>query len=150
MAISGVAYAVAASLGATPVVTTGKETHKNIIVGIGCRRGIGPDEVKRAVRRALRENDISMEDIRVAATVDLKKDEKGLIKACSGLDLPLVFIPKESIMNFKAPSPSEVVRRNIGLDGVCEPAALLAGRRTRLISGKRASGGVAIAIAKEG
>ena len=147
---NNLAYAAAASLGATPVVTTGKETHKKIIVGIGCRRGVSPNEVERAVRRALREKGISPEDVRVAATVDIKKGEKGLIKACSRLGLPLVFIPKDDIKNFKTPSTSEVVRRNIGLDGVCEPAALLAGRRARLISKKKAFGGIAIAIAREG
>ena len=88
--------------------------------------------------------------VRLAATIELKKYEKGLIEACHDLGLPLVFISRESIGNFKGGiSKSEVVKRHIGLDGVCEPCALLAGRRTGLILKKEAQDGVAIAIAEE-
>ena len=52
--------------------------------------------------------------------------------------------------NFKGPvSSSELVKRNIGLEGVCEPCALLAGRRAKLICPKQIINGVTIAIARE-
>lgn len=145
------AFLVAASLDALPVVTTGREVRKKFILGIGTRRGIGSQNVKRAVKKAIKKKGIKLEEIRIVATVDLKKNEPGLLKACSDLDLPLVFIPKQSIRNFKGNiSVSEVVRRNIGLEGICEPCALLAGRRTRLIFKKEVLGQAAVAIAQEG
>lgn len=147
---NNLAFLVGRSLYAQPVVTTGKEVHKKIILGIGTRRGIGADEVKRAVKKAIKKSGIKLEAIRLISTVDLKKNETGLIEACRDLDIPLLFISKENIGNFKgAVSRSKVVKRYIGLDGVCEPCALLAGRSSRLILRKQTQKGVAIALARE-
>jgi len=143
-------YLVAGILDATPVITTGTEVHKGIIIGIGCRRGINVNSVKSAIIQTLKEKNISLESVRIVATIDLKKDEKGLLDACSELNLPLSFISKDSILNYKMDdSFSEIVKRNIGVDGVCEPCAILAGRRPKLVLRKRIIEGVTIAIAKE-
>lgn len=144
------AFLTAGYLGAQATITTGKETHKKFILGIGTRRGITADKVKKSIKQAIKNKAVKLEAIRLAATIDLKKNEAGLIKACQELDLPLVFIPQETIRNFSGNiSKSEVVRRHIGLDGVCEPCALLAGRRTKLILRKTAQDGVTIALAEE-
>ena len=143
-------YSVARVLDAVPVITTGSEAGKKIVIGIGCRRGITVDSVKSAIREALKEANISLESVRIAATIDLKKDEKGLLDACSELGLSLVFISKENILNYRMDNAaSEVVKRNIGVDGVCEPCAILAGRKPQLILRKKILDGVTIAIAKE-
>jgi cobalt-precorrin 5A hydrolase len=147
---NNLSYLVARCLDALPVITTGTEVRKNIILGIGCRQGISATKVNRAILSTLEEKDITLERIRLVATIDLKKDERGLIKACSELGLPLIFIPKESISSFKGFSSSEVVKRNIGLTGVCEPCAVLAGRRAKLICPKQIVNGVTVAIAREG
>ena len=63
----------------------------------------------------------------------------------------MIFIPRENIKRFKGfVSASEVVKRNIGIEGVCEPCALLAGRRAKLICPKQIVNGVTVAIAREG
>lgn len=147
---NNLAFSAAACLDAVPVVTTGLETHKNFIVGIGTRKGINSLQVKRAVRQILKKNRVNLEKVRIAATIDIKKNEPGLLKACADLGLPLVFIPKESIKHFSAGiSESRVVKRHLGLDGVCEPCALLAGRRAKLIAKKEIQNGVTVAIAKD-
>ena len=144
------AFLVGASLGALPVVTTGKEVHKKFILGIGTRKGVDAACVKAAIMKAIEKKGVSLEAIRLAATIELKKNESGLIKACHDLCLPLIFISKENIGNFKGGiSKSRVVKRHIGLDGVCEPCALLAGRRAKLILRKEVRDSVAIAIAEE-
>lgn len=142
-------YLVAGYLGAQPIITTGTETHKNIIVGIGCRRNISTEKVKTAILSTLKKACLALDKIRLVATVDIKNNETGLINACSELGLPLVFISKQEIGNFKSISPSEVVRRNIGLDGVCEPCAVLAGKKAKLICQKQIVGGVTVALAQE-
>lgn len=144
------AFKAAACLGALPVITTGQEAHKKYILGIGARRGISASRVKLAIKHILKKYKINLKSIRLAASIDLKKNEAGLLKACDDFDLPIVFIPQESIRNFKADiSVSEAARRHIGVDGVCEPCALLAGRRTKLIAGKEILNGVTTAIAEE-
>ena len=69
---NNLSFLVATALGASPVITTGSETHKKIIVGIGCRRGISADKVKRAILSIPKEKNITLEKIRVVATIDLK------------------------------------------------------------------------------
>lgn len=140
----------AASLGALPIITTGKEVHKKFIIGIGTRRGVDSDTVKGAIKKAIKMRRLRLEAIRLAATINLKKNEAGLLQACRDLGVPLVFVSKHDIGNFRPVlSRSKVVRQYIGLDGVCEPCALLSGRRTKLILKKEIIDGVAIAIAEE-
>ncbi len=147
---NNLAFLAAACLGAIPVVTTGREVHKKFIVGIGSRRGINAEQVKLALRRALKKKKIRLNEVRLAATIDLKKDERGLLKACADLQLPLVFISKGEIKNFEGGvSKSNAARRHLGVNGVCQPCALLAGRRTKLILKKEIFDGVTVAIAQE-
>lgn len=144
------AFSAAACVNAVPVVTTATEARKKLIIGIGTRKGVSQAEVKQAIASVLKKNNIKLNDIRLAATIDLKKNETGLLKACADLGLPLVFITEENIRNSAlCVSKSEVVKRHLGLDGVCEPCALLAGRRTRLIISKQILNNVTLAIARE-
>ena len=143
-------YRVASCLDAEPVITTGTEARKNIIVGVGCRRGISAIKIKKAIQAGLKEADCLLTDVRLAASIELKKTEKGLIKTCRDMSLPLIFISKDRIKNFSGSiSISKAALRNIGVKGVCEPCALIAGRRTTLLLPKKIYGGVTVAIAKE-
>ncbi|MBI5143610.1 MAG: cobalamin biosynthesis protein, partial [Candidatus Omnitrophica bacterium] len=117
---------------------------------IGTRRGIGTKAVKEAIREAIDRIGARLDQIRLVSTIDLKKDESGLIEACGDLELPISFISKDRIKNFKGNiARSKIVKRHIGLDGVCEPCALLAGRRASLVLNKVTQNGVAIALARE-
>lgn len=144
-------FLVAACLDAAPVITTGHEVHKKFIIGIGTKKGISSFRVKHAVKYILRKQKLRLEEIRLAATIDLKKNEQGLLEACADLNLPIVFMHRENIKHFKAgiTTESKVVKRYLGIDGVCEPCALLAGRRAQLIAKKEILDGVTVAIAKE-
>lgn len=143
-------FLVASCLGATPVITTGYEAHKKFIIGIGTRKGIDSFRVKDALKYILHKKKLRLEQIRLVATIDLKKNEKGLLEACADLKLPIVFMPKESIKHFQAGiSQSKVAKRHLGVNGVCEPCALLVGRRTQLIAKKEILDGVTVAIAEE-
>lgn len=144
------AYKVAAALDAKPVITTGTESHKKYIIGVGLRKGISKEKVKEAINNVLEANHLDKKCIRLIASVDLKKKEKGLLQACDDLDIPLVFINREDIKHFKADFlGSQAARRHIGVIGVCEPCALIAGRRTKLVLPKQIIDGVTIAVAKE-
>lgn len=144
------AYCVAVAIGAEPIITTGTESHKKITIGIGCRREIDKKQILNAVYIALDKIKTSIDMVRCVASVDIKKNEAGLLSACDELSLPLVFFQKKDINNIKELfGSSEIVKRNIGVDGVCEPCALLAGRATELILTKQIIDGVTIACAKE-
>lgn len=144
------AIRVANILGSEPVITTGSEARKDLIVGVGCRKGISSANVKEAIIGALKEAGCARNKVRFIATVDLKAKEKGLLDAASMLGIPIRIISREEIAACaKNYTKSQVVTRRLGIGGVCEPAALLGGRRTRLILKKKIHKGVTVAIARE-
>ncbi len=141
---------VASFLGAEPVITTASEAKKKIIVGIGCRRETTKQEIVKAVDFALRRRKCSLSEVRCIATIDLKENELGLKEACLELGIPLRVIPLEVVKNFKGLyQRSSFVKEKIGVEGVCEPCALLAGRRAKLILRKQILNGITVALAKE-
>lgn len=145
---NALAYRVARLTGAVPVVTTATEALKTLVIGIGCRRGTRVEQIDAAVRLAM--NGRALEAVREVATVDLKADEPGIHAFCERYGLPLrVFSHAQLAARPWTTRPSAWVRQNIGLDGVCEPCALLASSRGALVVGKTTLDGVAIAIADD-
>jgi cobalt-precorrin 5A hydrolase len=92
----------------------------------------------------------SEKEIREVATVDLKGDEPGILKWCEQLGVPLRLIPRSLIRERPwVAEGSPFVYSHFGIEGVCEPCALLATFKGRLILRKTTRNGVAIAIAEE-
>jgi cobalt-precorrin 5A hydrolase len=151
---NALAYRVANAVGAIPVVTTATEATKSLVVGIGCRKGVSEEQIKRAVLHALAQRgvadsggDAELAAIRELATVDLKANEPGLLSFSQRHGIPLRIIAKHQIEGRSWVSqPSDWVRQSVGLDGVCEPCALIASTRGRLVVPKTALDGVAVAI----
>jgi len=144
------AIAVSNLIDGEPVITTTTEALKTVIVGIGCRRGTKAEAVIDAVDSALRAAGVERADVRLLASADIKGDEKGLLEAAGLLGMPLRFIGSEEIRSSgRAFARSDFVKEKVNLPAVAEPAALLAGRRTRLILPKMTLGAVTVAIARE-
>ncbi len=135
---NALAIRVANILGAEPVITTTTEALKSVIVGIGCRRGTPAERIVAAVREALAEAGVALEEVRLLASADLKADEAGLLAAAEALGVPVRFIPSAEIRaSTREFSHSDFVEEKVNLPAVAEPAALLAGRRTRFICRKK-------------
>lgn len=135
---------------AEPVITTGSEVKKKIIIGIGCRRNIKKEEIIKGIRYALTKVKSSLNNVKFIATIDLKKNESGLKEACLALGVPLRIIPFDMIKNFKGSyKRSSFVKEKIGVEGVSEPCALLAARNPKLLLPKVKVGKVTVAIARE-
>ncbi|MBI4962782.1 MAG: cobalamin biosynthesis protein [Desulfomonile tiedjei] len=144
------AMAVGNIIGAEPIVTTTTEAKKNLIVGIGCRRGTPAARIIEAIKAGLDEANASLDQVRVLASADLKADEEGLIDAARELGLPLRLIPSDEIRNStKRFQRSDFVQEKVNLPAVAEPSALLAGRRTKLVLRKKKFSGVTVAVARE-
>ncbi len=144
------AVRIANILGAEPVITTASESKKDVLIGVGCRRGIKKEEVVKGIRQALSAKRIPLNKVKNIATIDLKKDELGLRQACAELGIPLRIIARDLVKRFAGKyEKSPFVYRKIGLWGVCEPCALLAGRRTKLVLAKQKLDGFTLAIARE-
>lgn len=144
------AIRVANIFDAEAVLTTTTDAMKDLIVGIGCRRGVACDQIIDSVRRSLVLIDKPLSHVRLLASASVKRDEPGLFEAAVQLKIPLRFISMEQIQQCPyAISQSEFVQKSIGVPAVAEPAALLAGRRTKLLLRKTTYKGITVAIAQE-
>ncbi len=144
------ALEVANAIGAEPVISTTTEAVKNFIVGVGCKKGKEAQKIIEAVKSALKEAGATLEKVRFIASADIKENEAGLIEAAKTLNVPLRFIASDEIRNCaKEFTHSEFVEQKVNLPAVAEPAALIAGRRTKLVLTKRKYDGVTVAIARE-
>ena len=142
------AYLVANAVGALPVITTATEAVKPLVVGIGCRKDVSSGRIEAAVCRALGARKIN--EVREVVTIDLKAKEPGLIEFCEAHALPLRVLARETVAARSwVTRPSEWVQKNVGLEGVCEPCALIASLRGKLIAPKTALDGVAVAVAED-
>lgn len=142
------AYRVANAVGALPVVTTATEALKPLTVGIGCRKGVSAERIEAAVRQALGALDLNQ--VREVVTIDLKANEPGLIEFCARHDVPLRILAHATVAaRAWVTQASDWVRQNVGLDGVCEPCALIACARGKLVVPKMTLDGVAVAVVED-
>ncbi|WP_133645404.1 cobalamin biosynthesis protein [Paraburkholderia flava] len=127
----------------------------SLIAGIGCRSGVSAAQIDAALQMAL--GAYPLADVCAIATVDAKAHEPGLLAFCASHALLLYVFTREQIAAFTSTfpdtsalsSPSPVVRAQFGIDGVCEPCALLAANGGPLIVGKIVCDGVTVALARD-
>ena len=115
-------------------------------VGIGCRKGTGEEEIRRAVLTALEENGITETDVFIYATTVKKMQEPGLVAAVGALSGNLIFLDDDTINAQKGTGPSRASK--IGLLGVAGPCALATSKRKECIMEKKVYGRVTVAIAR--
>lgn len=123
---------------------------KEFVAGVGCRRGVRVAEVKEALGLALELAGVSILSVRNLATIDLKKDERGLAGFAKKAGLPIEFFSPEELNKIKRPpsGASRVVREKTGAAGVSEPAALLSSGAKRIWLKKIVSKRVTVALAR--
>lgn len=115
-------------------------------MGLGCRRGVDAAEVERAVSATLARCRAAGASLAGLCSVDLKRDEAGLLEAARNLGLGLRFFPADQLAAIPVPTPSERVRNRVGTASVAEAAALAA-TQGRLVCPKQIMGAVTTALA---
>jgi len=121
---------------------------RNLVVGIGCNRGTGREQIEAAFNEALANNNMSELAVRNLASIDLKNDEEGLLAFAESQGLAIDFYGKEQLNAIAGVSWSEAVLRATGAVGVAEPAALCSAGGDNLIVRKMKCKDVTIAIAR--
>ena len=121
----------------------------SLVAGIGCNRGTPVAEIEALLRSALKAGCLSINSLAKIATVDLKQDEPGLISLAVALEVPLVFHSRDALNRVRhVPNPSAMAIKHIGVNSVCEAAALLTARGGTLIAPKQKSANATVAIAR--
>jgi cobalt-precorrin 5A hydrolase len=121
---------------------------KTLSIGIGCKRNASAQQIESAVRAALALAGRSLDHVVAVATIESKMHEPGIAGFCAQYTLPLhTFTAGQIAALGEVPTPSGAVRAILGVDGVCEPCALLALPGATLIVSKTVLDGVTVAIA---
>jgi len=132
------------SMGMRAVITTAMEFSEGLSVGVGFRRDVKSGEILDAIERALDEIGAKIDDVRVIATVEDKR-ESAIIEVADGLKKPLIFVKREEINKMDV---RETKAKIIGVKNVAEACAIYASIHGELILPKRVYGGVTVAIAR--
>ena len=124
---------------------------KNLVLGIGCRKGISEEEIQSAVNEAKKILGFTEKEVIEIDSIDLKKEEEGLLSYAAKWKLPFYTFSAEELGKVKCVSShSEFVRKVTGVDNVCERAAILAaGEDGRLLMPKQCMNRVTIAVAEK-
>ena len=130
----------------SPFEKTLRLVPKCLYLGIGCRKGIEAEAVKLAVRKMAEDNSIDLRAVKGIASIDIKKDEKGLLAFAKEMGIEPEFFTAEELKAVEGDfTPSEFVKGVTGVDNVCERAALK--NAARLIVKKTALNGVTVSVA---
>ncbi|MFP5115285.1 cobalt-precorrin 5A hydrolase [Bacillaceae bacterium C204] len=120
---------------------------KVIVLGMGCNRGTSSEEIEAVINETLEELNFSKKSVKALCTIDLKKDEAGLIEVVNKNHWEFIYFTPNELNSIKIHDPSETVFKFTGAYGVSEPAALLYSGAEKLALTKKKSGNVTISVA---
>lgn len=119
-----------------------------VVVGLGCRRGTPVQTLREQVRMALKRAGVMEQAVACVASIDLKREEQGILELAREHNWEFITYSAEELMRVPGEfSESGFVRETVGVDCVCERAAVAAAGDGRLILGKQAANGVTVALA---
>jgi len=101
-------------------------TVPTLVVGLGCQRGCPVSTLRALLDQALQAHQIELREIKALASIDLKRDEPGLIELAEQLALPLMHFSSEQLATYQAQLShhSDIAFERTGCYGVAESAAL--------------------------
>jgi len=130
--------------GIESVVSTAMEFSSGLSVGIGFRKNVDAGKIIEAINKALGEIEASMDEVRVIATIDGKR-ESVIVEVADKLKKPLIFVKAEELNSMDLRETKAV---KIGVKNVAEGCAIYASNSGELLLPKRVYGGVTVAIAR--
>lgn len=121
---------------------------KVITVGIGCRRSKTYSEINSFASKVLEAADISLRAVSEIATIDIKKDEAGILEFADRNKWPVLFYNVTQLESVTEDvSFSGFVKEVTGTGNVCERAALFPQGEKKLVLKKQAGNGITVAAA---
>ena len=125
-----------------PFETTVRLLPKIVHLGIGCRRNTPLENIEALVLPELEKLQLDKRSVVAIASVDLKKDEQGLLAAN--------FYSADELNSVAGDfTPSAFVQSVVGVSNVCERSAVKDSKGGRLMLRKTSLNGVTLAVAAE-
>ncbi|SCZ31302.1 MULTISPECIES: cobalamin biosynthesis protein [unclassified Pseudomonas] len=97
-----------------------------LVVGLGCQRGCPASTLRALLDQTLLAHGIALDHVRALASIDLKRDESGLLELARQLALPLTCFSAQQLAGYqdRLSHRSEIAFERTGCYGVAESAAL--------------------------
>ncbi|WP_024695080.1 cobalamin biosynthesis protein [Pseudomonas syringae] len=97
-----------------------------MVVGLGCRRGCPAEVLRELIEHHLQAPGLDIRDVTALASIDLKRDEPGLLELARQLDVPLVFFHAAELVSWELHMThrSAQTLNTTGCHGVAEGTAL--------------------------
>ena len=96
-----------------------------IVAGVGCKKGTSAEKIEHVVQEAFAKAGLRMEALCAVASIDLKKEEAGLLEFCETRNVPFETYTAEELQAVPGTySASEFVSGVTGVDNVCERSAV--------------------------
>lgn len=123
---------------------------KKYILGVGCKKGTDSVKLEAFLRKILEEQGIAIEQVTALASIDVKKEEDCLLKFSETYRIPFWTYAAQELQAVPGEfHGSAFVKAQVGVDNVCERAAMkAAGADGRIYLGKQAQDGMTVAIAE--
>ncbi len=123
---------------------------KEYVLGMGCKRDKEPEKIAEYIDQTLTELGLSKNQVYAICSIDKKQDEAGFLQWSSLERIPFITYSAEELEAVTGDfEVSEFVKSQVGVDNVCERAALRGcGINGKLVYRKHAYDGMTIAVAK--
>ncbi len=120
-------------------------------VGIGCKKNKSFEELYDFLKITFCKNNLQLEDIKSISSINIKKDEMGLLVLSQFLNVPFYTFSAEELNNVKGNfESSDFVKATTGVSNICERAAKLSsGEDGKIILKKTVYNGMTLAVAKQ-
>ena len=120
---------------------------KICVLGVGCKRGTSAEHIEATFKQFCKKTGCAPQSICACASIDLKKDEPGLLEFCQNHDFSIHFYTAEELKKTSGEfTSSSFVQQITGVDNVCARAAVLASGGELVIE-KHIYSGVTFAVA---
>lgn len=121
---------------------------KNMVLGIGCKKGKSFEELLAFVLSYYSKDEL-INNLYAICSIDVKCEEKGLIKLAAYLGTKFLCFSANELKELEGDfKDSEFVKDTVGVGNVCERAAILgAGKNAVIVKNKTAYNGMTLAEA---
>ena len=118
-----------------------------LIAGIGCRKGARRDQLDALFEEVLEQNNVWQQAVQKICSIDLKKEEPGLLLFCAEHGILLETYDAETLRNLDGEfTASAFVSQVTGVDNVCERSAMAGSQNGKILISKMAKNGVTAAF----
>ncbi len=142
---SDIGICVSKNTSLKPFAKTLNLVPRNIVLGIGCRRGMAGNKIQDVVTDVFGQYKLDKKRIFRVCSINLKSGEEGILKLAEAYQAEFVTFTAEGLKDVKGDFVgSEFVKNTVGVDNVCERSAVLGSHYGKKLISKTAADGVTL------